>query len=427
VLAAGLTAAEGTAWTQDKTSDDWDEGSDASALPVEIHGFVEGATATRVGDDPTQPDQLVVSEARFRLDLAHYGDRSDLVFRGDFLADGLISEGPDIDIRRAVVTLRTSSWLDVRAGRQVLTWGTGDLVFLNDLFPKDFVSFFIGRDDEYLKAPSNSIKLMFYTTFANFDIVWTPVFEPDRFIDGERLSFFDASLPGLTSASVMGHPLQVVTPEQDLDNSEAAARLYRSLGGYELAAYAYVGFGKQPQAFDPRRQMPAYARLGVYGGSLRGNLLGGIGNVEGAYYDATKDRDGDDPNRPNSQLRALAGYERELIANLTAGFQYYAEWVQDHDRLLAHSPAPEFEPDEVRQLLTSRLVYRLRRETLIPSIFVFVSPDDGDAHLRPSVAYKWSDTIAATAGANVMFGDDDTFFGQLENNTNAYLRVRYSF
>jgi hypothetical protein len=74
-----------------------------------------------------------------------------------------------------------------------------------------------------------------------------------------------------------------------------------------------------------------------------------------------------------------------------------------------------------------RLTYRLRRETLIPSIFVFVSPDDGDAHLRPSIAYKWSDTVAVTAGANVMLGDDDTFFGQLENNTNAYLRVRYSF
>ncbi|MEE9271220.1 MAG: hypothetical protein V3V49_13280, partial [Candidatus Krumholzibacteria bacterium] len=223
VLAAGLTAAASTAWTQDTTSDDWDEGSDLGDLPVEIHGFVEGATATRVGDDPTQPDQLVLSEARFRLDLAHYGDRSDLIFRGDFLSDGLVSDGSDIDVRRAVITLRTSSWLDIRAGRQVLTWGTGDLVFLNDLFPKDFVSFFIGRDDEYLKAPSNSIKLMFYTTFANLDIAWTPVFEPDRFIDGERLSFFDPSLPGLTSANVMGKPLEVVAPERDLDNSEAAA------------------------------------------------------------------------------------------------------------------------------------------------------------------------------------------------------------
>ncbi|MFW6031595.1 MAG: hypothetical protein ACOC9T_03300, partial [Myxococcota bacterium] len=32
--------------------------------------------------------------------------------------------------------------------------GTGDLVFLNDLFPKDWRSFLLGRDLDYLKAPS---------------------------------------------------------------------------------------------------------------------------------------------------------------------------------------------------------------------------------------------------------------------------------
>ena len=36
---------------------------------------------------------------------------------------------------------------DLKIGQQVLTWGTGDYVFLNDLFPKDYQSFFSGRDD----------------------------------------------------------------------------------------------------------------------------------------------------------------------------------------------------------------------------------------------------------------------------------------
>ena len=78
------------------------------------------------------------------------------------------------------------------AGRQVLTWGTGDLLFLNDLFPKDFVSFFIGRDDEFLKAPSNSLKFSSFARAANLDLVWTPIFASDRYITGERLSFYNA-------------------------------------------------------------------------------------------------------------------------------------------------------------------------------------------------------------------------------------------
>ena len=35
--------------------------------------------------------------------------------------------------------------------------------------------------------------------------------------------------------------------------------------------------------------------------------------------------------------------------------------------------------------------------------------------------------ISVALGGNVMWGDDHTFFGQLENNNNVYLRLRYSY
>ncbi len=62
----------------------------------------------------------------------------------------------------------------ITLGRQILTWGTGDLVFINDLFPKDWVSFFIGRDVEYLKAPSDALKVSAFSSWANLDLVYTP-------------------------------------------------------------------------------------------------------------------------------------------------------------------------------------------------------------------------------------------------------------
>ena len=36
-------------------------------------------------------------------------------------------------------------------------------------------------------------------------------------------------------------------------------------------------------------------------------------------------------------------------------------------------------------------------------------------------------SVTIAAGANIMWGDEPTFFGQLESNSNGYLRVRYSF
>ena len=164
-------ALAGTSGARQQEEDDWEEDDwEENALPVEIHGFAEGALARRIIEDPVQSDDFLLGEARFRLDLSYFSDRVDLEFKGDLVADAVADE-IDGDIRLATVTLRTLNWLDLRAGRQVLTWGTGDLVFLNDLFPKDFVSFFIGRDDEFLKAPSNSLKLTFYTGPANLNVV----------------------------------------------------------------------------------------------------------------------------------------------------------------------------------------------------------------------------------------------------------------
>ena len=159
---------------------------------------------------------------------------------------------------------------------------------------------------------------------------------------------------------------------------------------------------------------------------MRGSVVGGIAHAETAYYDGADD-EGDEPLVPNSQWRGLAGYERELLPDLTWGIQYYAEHTVDHDRLLAASPAPQLEPSETRHVVTTRLTYRLLQQTLTASLFAFVSPNDGDAHLRPSIAYEWSDALRLTGGANVMLGDDATFFGQLERATNVYLRARYSF
>jgi len=415
------------AWTshaQRQEESDWeDDWEEDGGLPVEIHGFAEGALAPRVREDPVQSDDFVLGEGRFRLDLSYFSNRIDLEFKGDLLADGVTDE-IEGDVRLATVSLRGANWLDIRAGRQVLTWGTGDLLFLNDLFPKDFVSFFIGRDDEFLKAPSNSLKLTFYTGPANLDVVWSN-FAPDRFITGERLSFFDPSVPGLVSAETMGGPLESRLPANDL--GELGLRLFGNRGGYELAAYGYLGFYKQPVGFDPEEQVPTHPRLNVYGGSARGTLLGGITNVEGAYYDSLDDRDGDDPNTPNSQLRVLMGHERELFRNLTVGFQYYLEWTLDYDQLIESSPWPEYEPSETRHLFTTRLTQRLLRQTLTLSLFVFAAPWDGDGYLKPVVTYNWTDALTVAGGANILLGPDPTFFGQLENNSNVFARIRYSF
>ena len=105
-----------------------------------------------------------------------------------------------------------------------------------------------------------------------------------------------------------------------------------------------------------------------------------------------------------------------------------AECVAYHDELIENSPTPQFEPDEFRHLFTTRLTYRAMMDKLIWSLFVFWSPSDSDYYLRPKVTYRYSDRWTVVGGMSLFGGNDEhTFFGQLDDNSNAYVRVRYNY
>jgi len=436
---------------QQTGDDDWDEfddwveedsgdagGSSGKAWGFQLGGFVEGLVAPRVVQSSANANEFVAGEARFRLNLDATHDVASARFRGDVYADAVESR-IWFDIRDASIFLRGGDWFSMRFGRQVLTWGTGDFLFLNDLFPKDFNSFFIGRADEYLKAPSNSIQTTFMMKKVGLDLIWTPIFEPDRFIDGERLSFFNPLTGEIQGDRSPLSPLDPTFPEKRLRNGTVHGRLYGSAGPVELAAYGYVGFWPQPIALSgplappPDAPTAAFARLAVYGASVRAPLGGGLMNVEGAFYDSFDDRAGTDPTIPNSQFRGLVGYERELFPKFQMGLQYYLEYTLKYDELTAPGDPPgsywpEYLPNRFRQLITVRLTQLLLMDKLELSLFTFFSPDELDTYIRPRVTYKIIDPLAVVVGANLMFGRYDyTFFGQLEQNTNVYVRMRYSF
>ena len=126
-------------------------------LETEYHGFYEVRSGYRLQNDPHEKDMSIM-EARHQFDLFSMRDWGDVKIKGDVYGDGVEEKGV-FDLREANVFARPTDTVDVKLGRQVLTWGTGDLVFINDLFPKDWQSFFIGRDVEYLKAPSDAAKI----------------------------------------------------------------------------------------------------------------------------------------------------------------------------------------------------------------------------------------------------------------------------
>jgi len=402
-------------------SDENDNDSFLSNLPVEVHGFYEIRSGYRLRKDKYQKDMSIM-ENRLQLEVSSYLDWADLKFKGDVF--GYIgTERAYLDLREAYIFSRPFDFMDFKVGRQILTWGTGDLVFINDLFPKDWQSFFIGRDTEYLKAPSDAAKISLFSDWANLDVVYTPQFDPDRFIAGERLSYWSSNLGRLAGLDAI---VRTDRPNRWFKDDEIAVRLYKNINNYEFALYGYRGYWKSPGGQNASGQS-IFPDLNVYGASVRGASGKGIGNLEFGYYESAGDQSGKDPLVNNSELRYLIGYTREIGKDFTAGFQYYVEQMLNYSRYmdnLSSGPAR----DEYRHLTTLRLTKLLMNQNLRCSLFTYYSPTDKDVHLRPNVNYKVNDNLAIEIGANIFFGDHlNTFFGQFQDNTNFYVGLRYSF
>ncbi len=406
--------------------------ADALTAP-QIHGFWEGAYGQRLTADDTKHDEFNLLETRAQLKTTYYieGENyfvdkgTSLNFKGDFLLDGYFGGKTAFELRELNVSLRPFDSVDLKAGRQVLTWGTGDYLFVNDLFPKDYVSFFVGRDDEYLKKPSDAVKVSLFQDVGNLDMI-VMAFEPNTTAKGDRLSFFNSFQGGISGVD---SDRDLLEPSNQLSNLEYALRYYRNLGSNEVALYYFRGFDKNPNSYknEANRQL-FYRRLDAYGSSIRGPFASGIGNIEVGYYDSREDSDGRNRLIENSMFKALAGYSKDLGNDLRVGVQYQYEQRLDYGAYRNNLLPADYVFDQYRHVLTQRVIKLFRNQTVQASLFNFYSPSDKDGYVRPSVSYDISDQWKATLGANIPWGEDEiTEFGMMKQNKNVYVRFRYSF
>jgi len=378
-----------------------------AAADVELHGFVEAAWGVRASESPVHASgSYTLEDVRAQLRASAVGAAGEAFARLDFLRDPLAEQREVLEVREAFGRFVTAGdRLEVKAGRQILTWGTGDLVFVNDLFPKDWESFFVGRDDQYLKAPSDALRLGVFGLPFDVDFVLTPRFTEDRLpVPGGRLS-----LP----APPAGAPAPE-TPPASLENAEVAARLSRWVGDLTLEAYGYHGFTKAPVGTRADTGAPFHPELDALGASGRGALLGGVGWAEYAYYRSAKPVAGGDAV-PGSSHQYLGGWERAIVADLNVTVQYRGAALLDAG------------DDDLEHLVTARIEKLLRYQTVRLSLFGYHDPEDGDSYLRALGSWSISDDVNVALGANLFRGRADTQFGAFGDDDNVYLRVRTSF
>ena len=393
------------------------------AAEVSLHGFVQGNYSGNTAAANPDGSDLKWAEERLQLKLNAAGEPLQFFVKADAFYDHVDAKA-DVELREWHIDHAASLW-DVSVGRQVLTWGVGDLVFINDVFPKDYEAFFSGRPLEYLKKGVDGIRLGAYPAFASFELVAIPFFEPNRFPDSRRFRMFDP-LPGVAERTSE-------EPAHSLENTEVALRAFRRIADFDASLYFYRGFYRQPamlpdNPISPSRLTLFYPELAVYGASLQGNALDGVLSLEAGYYDSREDGRGTDPMIPNSQFRFLVGYQKQVWEDGTLGLQYYSEIMRDYARYADNLP-PGF-PREKRErgLASVRFTQFFRHQTLRLSWFSFISPADGDYLLNPEIKYNFTDHVWGAAGVMIFGGGEQwSQFGQLDRNDNLYSQIRYEW
>jgi hypothetical protein len=399
------------------------EDEEEEVVPYTLKGFLDARFGPRIVES-VENSKYTLGELRGQFDFNYTKNDFALALVTDLRYSSLktdpfedVENGVGIlDIRELSFSKSIGKCFELKAGRQVLTWGTGDMLFINDLFPKDWKSFFSGRPINYLKAPGNSVKLSNYNKWFTLDMVWTPRFTSDRFVNGSNIEYFNPLIGAIVGESVLIKPSE---RNEYFTDSEFSLRVHKIVKGVELDIYGYDGYWKTPEGFNDLGRF-FFPQLSVIGASLRTPLLTGVFNIEyGHYFSRDHENNEFKPIR-NSEDRWLIGFEKEVVKNFTASTQFYIEKINGFQRYLENFEGFAFR-DEVKTMLTLRLEYFALEQRLRFSFFNYYSPNERDFYSKNSITYKYRDNVQFELGNNYFTGRNDfSFWGQFQTSSNVY-------
>lgn len=403
----------------------------ASAFELELHGFAQAAASARVDRTPLpagihQGDRnnFLRSEERMRLEAI--GDSEDgsvgFVAKIDGVFDNVAEAGPtSLDVRELWGEWRGER-LEVRAGRQMMTWGVADRLFISDIWPKDWAAFYAGLPLEYMKLPSDALKLTHFVGSVDLELVLVPKAQVDVVPGADRwIVYLPPNLAGERK------------PRARLADSEAALRVHIPLRSWDLNLYAARSHWHQPDKGMDANGFIVYPRLNVFAGTFQGQVMGGVLSLEAGVYQSSEDKGGVNPLVANSQQRFLIGYEHELWPDATLAVQIYDERMMAYGNYLPAAQAafaaglgPKPLPRN-RVMATANLRVLMLNQTLTGTLFA-MGARQGGKMLNPELSYAVNDMLTVTAGGHVFWGGPDSWMlGMMKHDDNAYLWARWSF
>jgi len=393
----------------------------------DLYGFLESGAYIFVRDSVRLAREI--NELRLKFDAS-----SDQV--GLFASTSLFHTGGGIqaDLWQGYIDYY-GRFFDLRAGKQIITWGTGDGINPTDnLNPLDLKRKGPFAPQEDKKLPVTMVQGNLYWQGLRVTGVWVPDFHPFVLPD---TSVWPLASPTLTPPRAgmildgMQPPAPPVFPSNTLANSEYALRLSGTLAGVDLSTSYYQGWedfptlhpnftfngidsqGNQHVIAEPALR---YHRLSMIGGDFVTSLFGIGLRGEGGYF-LTEDAEGTNPAVKDPYWHYLLGIDYTFRNGLYVNIQYVYGMF---DRYGLNLPAAE------NRLLTLGATLDLGNYTSL-EVGAMYALEDENYLLKPRYIRSVGNAVDLVIGAYLIGGNTKHHFGAFDANDQIYTEIRYNF
>ena len=355
----------------------------------------------------------------------------------------------EVDVREAYLDLYQflSDKLDLRIGRQIIAWGTGDqLNPTSNVCPDDLEDIF----DFGKKLGTNAFSASLYLGDITFTGIFVPEFEPARLPAGDLADAFSPTLEppeGMVFRNMTQHK---IPPEKTLDeSSQYALKVSTLLWEYDVSLSYFYGRDDLPLAGSitmiPVDEEGAidldidliYPRIPAIGADFAG-AIGSVGIWgEGALFFPEKvEMSTYIQSSENVQLQqTTVVLDDEPYFKFVLGSDYTFTNGIYLDFQYLHGFIHERGSDELNDYFAFHVEKGFLNDELIVTPFggalAITDWDDAGKNYgfvaNPELSYYPVDNIELILGAYILAGEGENMFSRMKDQDQIYFKAKVSF
>ena len=366
--------------------------------------------------------------------------------KSQILQNGTITSGnAEINFRECYVNWEIGS-VRLRAGNQIIAWGTADAFNPTSYFNAyDLREFLFKDEDSELKMAVPALSMLLTLGNHTLELVVTPLHVPLRMpATGSfwQLNVKEGPFP-VTIAQPQALPF-------DIGNAGVGARYYHNITGFDVHLSAYHGPDTQPYLLpvktilEPNAPVsilvePRYAIVDMAGTAISKAYKDFVFQLE-AVYSPNKTGVVNVKDFSAVPLQTLLPYStrKSHFVTYSAGFNYFIpirEYFKEHEGQCVFtfewSQSHFFDSELMKPMLSDIVVLRLQdsffNDKLDVKVSSFIEKQTGSYMAMPSMSYRFDSGLRFEVTYIYLHMTRDSYFAGYNDNDCVTGRVSYEF